>query len=512
MRSRAPFPAFALVLLSAVSAHAANVTCSPTVVGFGSVQVSAPASTSTVDVTASGPGSVTVDGFIETGTGCAEVSATASTPAVLFSGETLVVTVAYDPVNRGADSCTVTVDDSDGDIDSFEVSGTGTAPMLSVGPASLSFADQRWNGGSPESKNITITNLGNGPIAEANLSVALTTGSQFEVGSPIGLPISPGESATVSITFDPASVGAKNDTATVSLDNDLPGDANPTVSLAGTGTQSEISLTPEPLEFGSYDPTTNSYSAELTVANGAKAPVLNLTSLSIDGTHAPDFSFTDHGCSGQGPCEPEPAAVGADESELFTLHCIGAAMGAREATLTVSSDDPDGPTQVSLTCLSEAFSDGFESGTTDAWSGAIGVIESVFATRPACYVRLDWERGADETPSPSGSAQLAVGRSESGRVLFVVESGRVGAARFVRAGTRRSDGNLAWSEWLPVERLDGQWTIEHRCADAANSGELLLLIDGQLVIRLAGDRDSARVSQISLRGARRSSRPSLAIE
>lgn len=50
--------------------------------------------------------------------------------------------------------------------------------------------------------------------------------------------MNPGELITVPVTFDPVSVGAKIDLLTLSLDNDSPGDPNPSVSLSGNGTES----------------------------------------------------------------------------------------------------------------------------------------------------------------------------------------------------------------------------------------------------------------------------------
>ena len=84
---------------------------------FGSVSISAAAAASTITLSVAGATAV-VSGFTPSGAGCGEFTATAlvngmpvsdSNIAILHNGETLTVDVTYDPVDRVADVCTITV-------------------------------------------------------------------------------------------------------------------------------------------------------------------------------------------------------------------------------------------------------------------------------------------------------------------------------------------------------------------------------------------------------------------
>lgn len=362
--------ALALGLGASALAQGGTLTADPTSIEFGLVSVSAPASQSQFELTNAGS-STEVTGFSKTGSGCAEVTVTASLPALLAGGDSLVVTVSYDPVNRTADSCTVSTIHSGSGTAQVAVTGDGAAPVLDVFGGTLTFDDVRWNSDQSDTRFVSIGNAGEEPIATTNLSIVLTTGVHFSIGEVTGLPLANGESGSVSITFAPTSLGAKTDTATFSLDNDPPGAPNPTVSLSGTGTESAISFDPIALELSSYDAETNLHFGSLTVANGVGRPSLQLTELAITGTHAAEFELLDHGCDAQGPCEPFPSEIVGGDSDSFAIGCIAFEFGERSATLTVASDDPNGPTEVTLTCLAAAFSDGFESGDRSAWSSSV---------------------------------------------------------------------------------------------------------------------------------------------
>ena len=317
-------------------------------VAFGNVSIAAAAATSTATITNAGS-STEVSGF-SLGAGCSEFTASATfnampvsgtNPAILGNTDTLVINVTYDPVDRAADTCTVTILDNDpGANETFTMTGDGLAPALSVTGGPLAFANQRWNGGTPQVlSTVTITNVGEEPFGMANLTTVLTTGTHFSIGTPVGtFPLNNGQSVTLPITFDPTSVGLKNDTLTVSLNNDAASDPNPTVTMSGTGTQSLLTFNPvSPFNVGS-SPVGIQVTNTLTLRNTTGTEVLNITSMSITGTNATDFAFTDHGCTGQS-CNPIPNTIGAGSSDPYVLACTPGAGGARTATLSVTSDD-----------------------------------------------------------------------------------------------------------------------------------------------------------------------------
>jgi hypothetical protein len=97
---------------------------------------------------------------------------------------------------------------------------------LSVTPASLSFGSV--NTGGSATQSATLTNSGSSLISITNVSVS---GAGFSVsGVPSGLTLSPGQSATLTAKFSPASTGAVTGGATLTTS-----DASAAVPLSGTG-------------------------------------------------------------------------------------------------------------------------------------------------------------------------------------------------------------------------------------------------------------------------------------
>lgn len=217
-----------------VTAHAGTLTFTPPTRAFGDVYVAAPPALNGIQITNNGT-PTTITGFVLPG--CNEFGVSAPPPPiVLGNGGSVNIQVSYDPTNRGADGCTITVMDDNGVTDTFTLTGTGIAPGLYVPSTTLQFADQPWNTGTPETKQVLIQNVGNAPIDSVNLSVNLATGTQFSFDrSGITFPIGVGGLAALAVTFDPTSVGAKNDQLVLALSNDLPSEFNPVVQLSGTG-------------------------------------------------------------------------------------------------------------------------------------------------------------------------------------------------------------------------------------------------------------------------------------
>ena len=106
-----------------------------------------------------------------------------------------------------------------------------------VTPGMLAFDDQEWNGGTPQVLNVSIENVGEESIAMDDLTVVLTTGTQFMLGAvepaahrsggdghPAGLP-----------SIRPTPVSCRTPSPSRSTTT-RPATLTHTVSLTGTGT------------------------------------------------------------------------------------------------------------------------------------------------------------------------------------------------------------------------------------------------------------------------------------
>jgi hypothetical protein len=205
--------------------------------------------------------------------------------------------------------------------------GTSAAASLTLSPASLNFGTV--NVGHHATLNITVTNSGLMPVT----FLGLTASGDYSVlaGScpAIGSALAAGDACVLTVTFMPTATGTR--TGTFSLTNDatqLP----LTVALTGIAVEAQLQVTPGSLVFGGVDA---GYSGALTLTllNTGSASVTGIAN-AIGGTNAADFAVT-------AACSTTTLAPnqGCTETVTFTPSAIG----ARSATLSVASSDPNGP-------------------------------------------------------------------------------------------------------------------------------------------------------------------------
>ncbi|MBZ0237575.1 MAG: choice-of-anchor D domain-containing protein, partial [Deltaproteobacteria bacterium] len=326
------------------------------------MSISGAAATDTVTITNAGT-TTEVSGF-SMGAGCGEFTASATfggmpvsgaNPAILANTETLVINVSYDPVDRTGDTCSVTIlDNEPGADETFDMTGDGIAPVLALSPASLSFADQDWDAGTGEMLLLTLTNNGDEPIAMSNITTSLQVGTHFSLGAISGLPIAGGGgTGTLAVTFNPTSNGVKNDQIRITLNNDAPSEPNPhTYNISGEGIEATQTFSAATLNVGTVA-VGSSVTNTMTIGNSGKLG-LTISSMTITGTHASEFAFTDHMCTGT-TCNPDPDMIAANGgSSGFVIRCAPLDRGLRTATLTVNSNDPASPKTATLECTGQS--------------------------------------------------------------------------------------------------------------------------------------------------------------
>lgn len=175
------------------------------------------------------------------------------------------------------------------------LSGTGVAPAISIGPPSLAFGDVIVGGNS--SLILTIQNPGN---ANLTITAANFTGSNFfALTSPLlPLTLTPNQSSNFSIQFAPTSAGGAN--GSLSIVNNALTTPTAVVPLSGNGvaSASAISVSPTSLAFGSTSlgststlnlTITNTGNADLTIsaANFAGGSLFSAPGLSLPLTIPP---------------------------------------------------------------------------------------------------------------------------------------------------------------------------------------------------------------------------------
>jgi len=203
------------------------------------------------------------------GTNSSDFAKTNNCPSTLGAGATCTVSVTFTPGGAGARSATLNINDTGGaSPQTVALSGTGNSsgngPQITLSPTSLSFGNQNYK---TASKSQTVVIYSTGTTALTITSV--TASANFGVTSnncPASL--NAGSSCSVTVDFDPQSVGAISGTMSV-VDN---APASPqTVALSGTGLGAIPALSPTSLTFALQVVGTSSASQAVTLSNTGNA-------------------------------------------------------------------------------------------------------------------------------------------------------------------------------------------------------------------------------------------------
>jgi hypothetical protein len=274
-----------------------------------------------------------------------------ASPVAAAGSTTFAIT--FTPTSPGAKSAQVTIanDDPDENPYTFALIGEGgTNPEINVFQGSTNllsggnydFGSVLGGASSPEI-TFTVENLGTTDLHLTGTPRVVISGpdaAMFVVGTQPATPVTPSGNTPFTITFTPASLGAKTATVTIASDD---ADENPYVfSLTGTGVAPDINLrqgsTGLPDGTGSYGfgsllVGSSSAAITFTVDN------LGTSNLNLTGTPMAAISGAD---AAMFVVSTQPATpVLPSGSTTFTITFTPADLGAKTATVTIASDDPD---------------------------------------------------------------------------------------------------------------------------------------------------------------------------
>jgi uncharacterized repeat protein (TIGR01451 family) len=271
------------------------------------------------------------------------ISSDTCTATAVAPGGTCTISVTFTPTQTGSRAGTLTISDDAADSPQLvSLTGTGTQPALSLSTTSLAFGGQAVGTTSP-AKSVTITNTGTADLHVGKVSTSGADAGDFSA-SPSGCgKVAPMGTCTISVTFTPSAPGGRS--ATLSIVSDAPTTPD-SVSLSGTGLDSHLSLSPDPMNFGDVL-LGQSKTMTLTFSNSGSDPT-HLTGPPTSGGPDPgDFAlvFSAFTCQSDGTGNPViPPGGSCSVNVTFTP---GAA-GARSSTLTFPNDSSDGPQTVAI--------------------------------------------------------------------------------------------------------------------------------------------------------------------
>lgn len=247
--------------------------------------------------------------------------------ATIAAGASCTVQVTFSPSAVETESASLNF--ADNGSTSPQVAGlTGSgvaAPVVTLTPATITFPPQsvRTESGA---QAVTLRNTGTGQL---NIT-AIPPIPDFIFGTTCGSTVAPGASCTFNVQFDPLTSGVITQAIMIS-DNAL--NSPQAITLSGTGTAPEASLSPGTLVFGSQIVGHTSAVQSVTLSNTGNAD-LNGLSVGIGEGDVQDFAISPAGTT----CLTG-TVVSAGSSCVIDVAFTPTASGTRSAVLVLTDDN-----------------------------------------------------------------------------------------------------------------------------------------------------------------------------
>jgi hypothetical protein len=155
---------------------------------------------------------------------------TCGTPVAVSS--TCTISAVFKPISIGSKSATLKVNAGGGaGLQTATLSGTGVVSSYTLSPTSLTFGSQP-RGTISAAQSLTVTNTGAVALPIASITLAGLNPKQFSQTNTCGTSVAVVATCTISVMFQPTSVGSKSATLNVNAGG---GAGTQTVAFSGTG-------------------------------------------------------------------------------------------------------------------------------------------------------------------------------------------------------------------------------------------------------------------------------------
>ncbi len=241
--------------------------------------------------------------------------------ANLAPSQTCTLQVHFNANNEGSFSAAVRVNANGVSFDA-PLSARAERPRVDASPAPFAFGQTTV--GSPQTRQLTLTNTGNLP---AGYFIAIVSGgdvSSFAISGEncTGHIIDPGQSCTVQVRFAPTAPGAKQ--ATLGFFGNSEGPM--LVPVTGTAVAPQVSLSPSARDFGAVAVGAPATLQVFQLRNESTA-AYEVQSVGLGGADLGDFAIAADACS--------EAVLQPGESCVIGVRFAPTAAGAKQATLRV---------------------------------------------------------------------------------------------------------------------------------------------------------------------------------
>jgi hypothetical protein len=205
----------------------------PSRLTFGAQMVGTSSSEQAVTLTNSGAAPLTISSIAASG----DFSAINNCGSILKPGANCQASVTFTPTAGGTRTGLLVFNDSvPGSPQAVSLSGTGTAPVVSLSAASLSFGNRSLSTTSA-AQTETVTNTGTGNLTISTVTIGGTNASNFAKSADTctGATVTPSSTCTVSVTFTPSAAGSRSASLNFTDNNNAVPGSTQTVTLRGTG-------------------------------------------------------------------------------------------------------------------------------------------------------------------------------------------------------------------------------------------------------------------------------------
>ena len=207
---------------------AALVTLSPTSLSFANQPVGITSGPQTSTLTNTGNATLMIGSIQVAGANTADFAEINNCGTSVPAGGGCTITVNFTPSVLGSESASVSItDNAPNNPQSVPLTGTGTPPIVTLSPPSLTFGQQPV-GATSLPQTVTVSASG-----ALNIS-SITTGTEFNQTNNCGSGISAGGSCQINVTFTPTALGVQNGTLMIT---DGGAGSPQSVPLSGAGTQ-----------------------------------------------------------------------------------------------------------------------------------------------------------------------------------------------------------------------------------------------------------------------------------
>jgi hypothetical protein len=259
----------------------------------------------------------------------------------LPKGSSCTINVTFKPTASGTRNGSLKL--TDGATNSPQVislTGTGGAPTADLTAASLAFSTTQLVGATSAAQSVTLTNNGTVPLAMASIQVTGTNTGDFGETDNCGTSVAAGGTCTISVTFKPATTGAKTASITITDNAGAVAGSKQAISLTGTGVAPAVNLGgTTSLTFATQLVGSLSAAQTVTLTNSGTAQ-LNIASIAASG----DFAKANTSTCVVGPL---PASANCTIDVTFTPTLTG----ARNGTLTITDDANNVPGSIQTVSL-----------------------------------------------------------------------------------------------------------------------------------------------------------------